>query len=371
MSISSIPDFFAPPISPAVPLVRIGLIGLGAVGQQHLDSARKLTDGLITTVCDARADLAASTAAARNIPRWTASADDVLADPGIDAVLLALPTGIRTPVALAALRAGKHILLEKPVAMNAAEVRALLAAQGDRIAACCSSRLRAFASARAARAHVATGALGPIRAITCRVIAPAGPPPAQTPPAWRLSRALNGGGILVNWGSYDLDYLLGILGWDFEPAHVLARTWQTPPPYAHYPAPGSDAETHLAATVTFTNHAVLHYERAECALEAEARSWRISGDRGALILQMAPSKGAVIQVSEPDPARGTVTRTLWEGDESGWATFNDGPLLDFATAIRQNRPPLTSLRDALLIARLTEGIYRSADTARPIAFADL
>lgn len=356
---------------PEKPLVRIGLIGLGAVGQQHLDSAKKLADGVITFVCDARADVAESAAKARGIPRWTASADDVLADSSLDAVLLALPTGIRTPLAIAALRTGKHILLEKPVAMNAAEVRSILAAQGGRIAACCSSRLRYFASARAARAHVASGALGPIRAITCRVIAPAGPPPAKIPPAWRLSRALNGGGILVNWGSYDLDYLLGILGFDLEPTHVLARTWQTPPPYAHYPAPGSDAETHVVATIGFSNGAVLHYERAECALEAESRSWRISGDRGALILQMAPSKGAVVQVSEPDSARGTVTRTLWEGDESGWSTFNDGPLLDFAFAIRHNRTPLTSLRDSLLIARLTEGIYRSADTARPVSFSDL
>ncbi|MET0262590.1 MAG: hypothetical protein ABW223_06815, partial [Rariglobus sp.] len=112
-----------------------------------------------------------------------------------------------------------------------------------------------------------------------------------------------------------------------------------------------------------------HYERAECALEAPARSWRISGDHGALILQMAPSKGDVVQVSEADSTRGTVTRTLWAGDESGWANFNDGPLLDFATAIRHDRAPLTSLRDSLLIARLTEGIYRSADTARPVSFS--
>jgi predicted dehydrogenase len=356
---------------PEKPLVRIGLIGLGVVGQQHLDSASRLTDGVITCVCDARAEIAESTAGTRGIARWTSSADDVFADPDVDAVLLALPTGIRTPLAIAALRAGKHILLEKPVAMNAAETRSILAVQGDRVAACCSSRLRAFASARAARAHVASGALGQIRAVTCRVIAPAGAPPAKTPPAWRLSRALNGGGILVNWGCYDLDYLLGILGWNLEPGHVLAHTWQTPPPFAHYPAPGSDAETHVVATITFTNGAVLHYERAECAVEAESRSWRISGDKGALILQMAPSKGAVVQVSEPDPARGSVTRALWEGDESGWATFNDGPLLDFASAIRHDHAPLTSLRDSLLIARLTEGIYRSADTARPVAFTDL
>lgn len=355
---------------PEKPLVRIGLIGLGVVGQQHLDSAKKLADGIITFVCDARAEVAAATARSRGIARWTTSAGEVIEDPDVDAVLLALPTGIRTPLAIAAFRAGKHLLLEKPVAMNPAEVRLILAAQGDRVGACCSSRLRYFASARAARDHVVSGALGKIRAITCRVIAPAGAPPATPPPSWRLSRSLNGGGILVNWGSYDLDYLLGLLGFDLEPGFVLARTWQTPPPYAHYPAPGSDGETHVVATIGFTNGAVLHYERAECALEAEVRSWRISGEKSTLILQMTPAKGPAVQISEPDPALGTVTRTICEGDEFGWDTFNDGPLLDFAAAIRHGRPPLTSLRDSLLIARLFEGIYHSADTGRPVSFSD-
>ncbi|AHF94419.1 hypothetical protein OPIT5_15020 [Opitutaceae bacterium TAV5] len=366
MSETSIPESSLPLSSP----VRIGLIGLGAVGQQHLDSARKLTDGVITAVCDARADLAESTARARGVVRWTSSAQEVFDDPEVDAVLLALPAGIRAALAEAAFRAGKHVLLEKPVAMNAAEVRALLAAQGDRVAACCSSRLRHYASARAARQYVTTGALGAFRTITCRVIAPAGAPPAKPPPAWRLNRSLNGGGILVNWGSYDLDYLLGILGFDLEPEYAFARVWSAPAPYAHYPAPGSDAETHVVATIGFKGGAALHYERAECALEPPARSWRITGAKAALTLEMAPAKGANVLVSEPDPARGTVTRPLWEGDESGWANFNDGPLLDFASAIRHRRPPLTSLRDALLIARITEGIYRSADSGRPLNFAE-
>lgn len=352
------------------PWVRIGIIGLGVVGQQHLDSAAKLADGVITVVCDVRADVAESTAVRRGVARWTTEAREVFADPEVDAVLIALPTGIRASFAEAALRAGKHVLLEKPVAMNSAEVRALLALQSDRVVACCSSRLRAFASARAASAHAASGALGAIRAITCRVVAPAGAPPAKPMPAWRLSRALNGGGILVNWGSYDLDYLLGILGFGLEPDHVFARVWQTLAPFAHYPAPGSDAETHVVATIGFKGGAALHYERAECALEPPSRSWRITGENASLTLEMAPAKGAIVQITEPDSARGAVTRPLWEGDESGWANFNDGPLLDFAAAIRRGHAPLTSLRDSLLIARVTEGIYRSAGTGRPVCFAD-
>jgi len=74
-----------------------------------------------------------------------------------------------------------------------------------------------------------------------RALKGAAAPPQNPPPPWRLSKAMNGGGILVNWGCYDLDYLLGITGWMIEPRLALARTWGVPETFAAYAAPGSDA----------------------------------------------------------------------------------------------------------------------------------
>ena len=61
---------------------------------------------------------------------------------------------------------------------------------------------------------------------------PAGLPPKNPPPAWRLRRDQNGGGILVNWGCYDLDYLFGLLDFRLTPRVALARTWPIGQPFA-------------------------------------------------------------------------------------------------------------------------------------------
>src|ERR1035437_3838467 len=106
-------------------MLNIAIIGCGVIAQYHLRAVAKLTTARVAAVCDVRTDVAQKTAAEFAIPRWTASAAELFADPSIDAVILALPANLRTALALEAFQHGKHVLTEKPVAMNAAEVRAL------------------------------------------------------------------------------------------------------------------------------------------------------------------------------------------------------------------------------------------------------
>ena len=349
-------------------MLNIAIIGCGVIAQYHLRALAKLKTARAAAVCDVRTDVAQKTAAEFNIPRWTASASELFADPAIDAVILALPASLRTALALEAFQHGKHVLTEKPVAMNAAEVRAMIAAQGSRVGAVCSSRYRHFDSARAARDFLRSGGLGKIRTITCRGISPAGAPPQNPPPAWRLRKDLNGGGIFVNWGCYDLDYLLGLLDFKLTPQSALARTWQVPAAYAAYAAPGSDAETHVTALITFAEGCVLNYERAEFTTLPPDNRWQITGDRGTLTLQMLKAKSANIVLTEPDAAKGTRTRVLWEGDETASSSEHDGVVNDFADAILQKRKPETTLQDALLFARIADAIYASSASGNPVSF---
>ncbi|MBS0663635.1 MAG: Gfo/Idh/MocA family oxidoreductase [Verrucomicrobia bacterium] len=349
-------------------MVNLAIIGCGVIAQYHLRALAKLTNARVAAVCDVRTEVAQKTAAEFHIPRWSSNAAELFADPSIDAVILALPANLRTLLALDAFRHGKHVLTEKPVAMNAAEVRRLIAAQGDRVGAVCSSRYRFFDSARTARDYLRTGALGALRTITVRGINPPGAPPVNPPPAWRLRRDLNGGGIFVNWGCYDLDYVFGLLDFRLTPRFALARTWQVGEPYRAYAAPGSDAETHVAAIVTFAEGCVLTYERAEFSTLPRDNHWQITGERGTLTLQMLKAKSANVVLTEPDPA-GVRTRVLWEGDESVLQHEHEGVVADFVDAILGRRKPATSLQDALLFARVADAIYRSADTGRPVEFA--
>jgi UDP-N-acetyl-2-amino-2-deoxyglucuronate dehydrogenase len=348
-------------------MLNLAVIGCGVIAQFHLRALAKLTTARAAAVCDVRAEVAQKTAAEFNVPRWTTNAAELFADPTIDAVILALPANLRTALALEAFKNGKHVLTEKPVAMNAAEVRTMLAAQGDRVGAVCSSRYHYFASARAARDFLRSGALGSLRTITCRGVNPAGPP-FKNPPAWRLRKDLNGGGIFVNWGCYDLDYLFGLLDFKLTPQFALARTWPVGADYTAYTAPGSDAETHVTALITFAEGCVLNYERAEFSTLPPDNRWQITGERGTLTLQMLKAKTANVVLTEPDAEKGTRTRVLWEGDESALTSEHDGVAADFVAAILEKRQPQTSLQDALLFARVADAIYASSASAKPAAF---
>lgn len=349
-------------------MLNLALIGCGVIAQHHLRALAKMTHARAAAICDLRAELAENTATAFNVPRWTTSASELFADPAIDGVVLALPACARTALALEAFAHGKHVLTEKPVAMNAAEVRTLLAAQGNRVGACCSSRYRFPASAQAAREVIRRGTLGSIRAITCRGVYPAGKPPINPPPAWRLRRDLNGGGILLNWGVYDLDYLLGLLDFQLTPQFALGRSWTVPPAFSAYAAPGSDAETHLTGLVTFAEGCVLQYERAEFSTLPAQSHWIIAGERASLTLQMLPYEPPTrLVLTEPDPAQGTRSTVIWEGDESTSPAPHDGPVQDFVGAILEKRPPRTTLQDSLLLARITDALYASIDSGQPLA----
>jgi len=254
--------------------------------------------------------------------------------------------------------------IEKPAAMNLGEIERLRAAQGDRVVACCSARFSHYPSSNAARKFLRSGKLGAIRAIACRAVVPPRKPAPPNPPPWRLSRKLNGGGILVNWGSYDLDFLFSLLDFKLQPVHALARTWQVPPPSAAYAAPGSDAETHVNALVTFQDGSVFDYERAEFGAIPGEQRWQICGENGALSLRLLPGRDDRLVWWKPDPAQGVREETLWEGDQS---SIGHTALVDanFVAAIRGEAEPFTCLRKSALVQRVTDAIYASADAGRP------
>lgn len=345
--------------------VRIGVIGCGVIGQHHLKAAKASPLVSLLAVADVRPEALERAAREFSVPRAYSSGEALLDDREVEAVVLALPTCWRTPLALKAFSAGKHVLTEKPVAMNADEVEQMILAKGSLVGACCSSRYRFLESSDAAERFVATGALGEIHAVRCHAIAPAGPPPKSTPPAWRLSRALNGGGIMMNWGCYDLDFLLGILGWKLQPRRALARCWPIAEQFASHVASGSDAESHVAAFVECEGGAAILYERAEYAVCRPEGTWQISGSRGTLHLKMSVSSDKVIARDSYDPASGVTPHILWQGSED-WAAVHNGPVLDFASAIRKNRLPKTSLEHALVVQKVTDAIYASAERGHAV-----
>ncbi|MBL4700531.1 MAG: Gfo/Idh/MocA family oxidoreductase [Phycisphaeraceae bacterium] len=347
--------------------VRIAIVGCGVIGKIHAQCCVKADNITLQAVCDVnkqQADKLGKEHAANKIYN---DLDDVLNDDQVEGVILALPANLRAKLAVRVLKAGKHLLTEKPVARYEAQVQQLIDNRGDLTVAVCSSRYRSFAFLEKIRDFIAAGNLGQLRVVHIRGIIQDSGPRDSDPPIWRVSHKLNGGGIFVNWGCYDLDYMLGLLSWNIKPKTVLAQTWQCAPQLPMRVHETSDAETHALALIQCDEGMVIQIERAEFAAIKGETTWQIIGSKGSLRLQMTHFHDGPTEIffDKINPDSKLTTQTLFsqnvdEGDA------HDGPPVDFANAIRTGSTPRTSLENGLLMQKITDAVYLSAKEQRAV-----
>jgi predicted dehydrogenase len=109
--------------------LRVGLIGAGANTKlRHIPGLRAITDVEIAAVCNRRPESTVAVAREYGIPRTFEHWEQLVADPGIDAIVIGAWPYLHCPITLAALDAGKHVMTEARMAMNAAEAHRMLAA---------------------------------------------------------------------------------------------------------------------------------------------------------------------------------------------------------------------------------------------------
>ena len=109
--------------------VRIGLIGAGSMGRAHVDRiTQELAGGTIVAVADVNPDNARAVAEPLGATVYATGAE-LIADPGVDAVLIATTGSAHAPDVILAVRAGKYVLCEKPLATTAADALAILEAE--------------------------------------------------------------------------------------------------------------------------------------------------------------------------------------------------------------------------------------------------
>lgn len=172
--------------------VRIGLIGLGAIGQRIIRSIGQNPDLSIQAVCDTDSALAARTAETLgNIP-WSTDYRAMLEGDVVDVVYVGVPPRFHHRIALDVVAAGKHIFCEKPLALNVAEAEEMAAAvkQAGAVNALnlsmhYSPGVAAFAS------HRTSGYLGELQRVDLNILFPKWPRAWQENP-WIASRAQGG-----------------------------------------------------------------------------------------------------------------------------------------------------------------------------------
>jgi len=201
--------------------IRVGIVGLGGNCRlRHVPGLMACDDVQIAAVCNRRSESTLTVAKEFGIPKTYDRWADLVADPNLDAVLIGTWPYLHCPITVDALAAGKHVLVEARLAMNAEEARAMLAASQARPELVCQvvpSPLGLRAD-RVMKRMLAAGYLGELREVvvlgTTDVLAD-----SDTPLSWRQVSELSGLNMLT----------LGILHetltrWVPDPVRIMAQT---------------------------------------------------------------------------------------------------------------------------------------------------
>jgi inositol 2-dehydrogenase len=189
------------------PRLKIGLIGLGRLGRVYArDLSTRLAETRLTAVADLSADLAATIADEFDVPRSYARAEDLIADPDVDAVVVVSPTHTHRDVVLAAVDRGKPTFCEKPLALSLDECREMQEAVTRRGTFFQMGFMRRFDPGYAAgKAQIDAGRIG-----TPVVFKSTSRDPFR--PSLEYANPASSGGMLVDMGIHDFDLARWFMG---------------------------------------------------------------------------------------------------------------------------------------------------------------
>jgi len=201
----------------SVKSVRLGIIGLGYVGQIHLGNGLRLANAEVAAVADISVK-ALNKAKKAGVKTVFKNYEDLLRNPGIDAVVIALPTHLHLQCATQAAEAKKDIFLEKPMARNVQEASQILStAKKNSVRLMIGYPLRFNERFRSLKREVNNGTLGDVEIAQADYIS-SGPffhraegyAPVRVP-EWWFNKELTGGGALIDLGSH----IINLLRWYF------------------------------------------------------------------------------------------------------------------------------------------------------------
>ncbi|HEV7249162.1 MAG TPA: Gfo/Idh/MocA family oxidoreductase [Shinella sp.] len=198
-------------------MTRWGLIGASTIAKEWVIGAIRATGGEIASVMSTNAERGKAYAAEHGIAKSVTTLDEIVNDPEVDAVYISTTNELHREQALAAAKAGKHILCEKPLAMSLDDARAMVQAAKDAgVVMATNHHLRNAATHRAMQEAIAAGRIG--KPLSARVFHAVYLPPHLQ--GWRLDRPEAGGGVILDITVHDADTLRFVLGED--PVEAIA-----------------------------------------------------------------------------------------------------------------------------------------------------
>lgn len=326
---------------------RVAIFGCGSISRGHVQRFLSLPEVEIVACADPNpaATDAVSQAVERargTKPACFASPEEALAARAVDAAAIFTPHTLHFPHAIAALNAGAHVLLEKPMVCSVADAEALVERareKGKVLAVAYQMRLRpAF---QRLRDIIRSGALGELRVVAALLTQDWIERITASNRTWRFNPALSGGGELMDSGSHVLDILLWATG--LEPEEV----------FAFMDNRHLEVDVLSASSLRFRGGVLGTF-----TISGDAPGWTSSltftGTEGTLIVR---DNTMVLMKKGAEPEVMDAVLELPAGAS---------PAENFIRAIRGEEAPVCPGEGALPVVRTTQALYRSAAEGRPV-----
>ena len=318
-------------------MLRLGLLTTAQINDAIIRGGSSTDLVEIVGVASRDAARAESNARERGLARWWASYDELLADPDVDAVYVALPNTLHVEWSMRALEAGKHVLCEKPMGRDPGAVaRAFDVADRTGLVLMEAFMYRHHPQIKRARELFDDGVVGELRLVRAAFCATLGRPDDVR---WKPEL---GGGALLDVGCYCVSGMRLFAG---EPEMVFGEQTLTP----------GGVDVRFAGTLRFPGGVLGHFS---CALDtAPSQGLEAVGSHGTLHL----SHPFTADLEGVELRRGETLEEI--GVEH--ADRYHVQLENFARAVSGVEPPLLGRDDAVAQARTLDALLRSAKTGLP------
>jgi predicted dehydrogenase len=344
--------------------LRFGVIGSGGIGLEHLTSLSLCARATAVAIAENNPARAKEASERFKIPRSYSDYRELLEQADIDAVTIALPNHLHAPVAIEALKARKHVFLEKPMAMNAKEAAKIIdAAAKMRRTLMVGQNFRFNRYTQMAKQVIQRGDLGEIYHARAFWMRRSGIPRIGS---WFTQKKLAGGGAVADIGGHALDTCLYLMG-EFEVTSVFGQT------HAKFGARGI-GETNWGRS------------------EIDAGKPFDVDDYGAALLKLKSGRTISFEVSwaghQPPDGRehgadllGTQAglslypARLSRNGASGYETiqlagfklaYPEDRIHHFVSSVLENKRPLVTLDESLKLQQIQDAIYTSSTTGKEV-----
>ena len=189
--------------------LQVAVVGVGGIAGAHMPGWKASKDAELAAGCDLNAEVLAQWGTEHGVEKLYTDIEDLWRDESIDIVDICTPNRYHAPLSIAALKAGKHVMCEKPLAPTPGEVRQMIAARDEAGKLLMTAQSARFAgNAQAFKEEIEQGALGEVYHARCWTLRRAGVPVG---PGF-IQRKHSGGGPCIDMGVHMLDLALWWMG---------------------------------------------------------------------------------------------------------------------------------------------------------------